>query len=171
MRRLVASGYLGGDPGAHGELLLLRPGRPSYARALLGDRRHWVRRLPGRLLQNIISHGIARIAEFLTGDAPEVIAHGFVSPLLRRLGESEIVDELRVIIGEGAHDGLLHVLVADASLAPPVSGLRPKERSRAGPGSGDADQAAGSELQELRGEVRAAGDTWITVSREFEPRT
>ena len=38
---------------------------PGYARALLGDKQHWVRQLPGQLLHNIISHGIARIAEFL----------------------------------------------------------------------------------------------------------
>jgi predicted dehydrogenase len=71
---------------------------PGYARALLGDRHHWVRRLPGRLLQNVISHGIARIAEFIKGDAPRVIAHGFVSPRLQNMGEHEIVDELRAIV-------------------------------------------------------------------------
>ena len=59
-----------------------------------------MRRLPGKLLHNIISHGIAKIAEFLTADSPQVIAHGFVSPLLKRMGESEIIDELRVIISE-----------------------------------------------------------------------
>ena len=37
---------------------------PGYATALLGDQQHWVRRLPGKLLHNIISHGVARIAEF-----------------------------------------------------------------------------------------------------------
>ena len=68
--------------------------------ALLGDKNHWVRRLPGRLLHNVISHGIARIAEFLTSDAPQVIAHGFVSPFLKQMNENEIVDELRVIISE-----------------------------------------------------------------------
>ena len=52
------------------------------------------------LLHNIISHGIARIAEFLTTDYPEVSAHGFVSPMLRGLGEKEIIDELRVVISE-----------------------------------------------------------------------
>ena len=41
-----------------------------------------------------------RIAEFLTSDTPQVIAYGFVSPLLRGMGETEIVDELRVIIAE-----------------------------------------------------------------------
>jgi hypothetical protein len=57
--------------------------------------------LPGKLLHNIISHGIARIAEFLTSDNLQVIAHGFVSPLLRSIGENEIVDELRVMICDG----------------------------------------------------------------------
>jgi predicted dehydrogenase len=75
-------------------------GGSGYARALLADKRHWVRRLPGKLLQNIISHGIARIAEFLTSESPEVIAYGFSSPFLQSMGESEIIDELRVIIRE-----------------------------------------------------------------------
>jgi predicted dehydrogenase len=75
-------------------------GGSSYAGALLGDKRHWVRRLPGKLLHNIISHGIARIAEHLTTDSPHIIAHGFISPLLKSMGESEIIDELRVIICE-----------------------------------------------------------------------
>jgi len=71
----------------------------SYAGALR-DKNHWIRRLPGRLLQNIISHGIARIAEFLTTDSPEVTAYGFISPFLKSVGETEIIDELRVIIHE-----------------------------------------------------------------------
>ena len=72
----------------------------GYARAVLGDAGHWVRRLPGQLLQNVISHGIARIAEFLTTDSPHVVAYGFTSPFLRKLGETGIIDELRVIIAE-----------------------------------------------------------------------
>jgi len=100
MRALVESGYLGGVPvhmeSYHGYDLT----DPNYARALLADKQHWVRKLPGQLLQNLISHGIARIAEFLTSDAPRVIAYGFVSPLLKRINENEIVDELRVIISE-----------------------------------------------------------------------
>jgi predicted dehydrogenase len=58
--------------------------------------------LPGKLLHNLVSHGIARIAEFLSGDVVQVFAQGFVSPSLQRLGESEIVDELRVLIVDGA---------------------------------------------------------------------
>lgn len=98
MRTLVRQGYLGGPPVHMESHYCYDLGDPDYARALLGDKRHWIRRLPGRLLQNIISHGIARIAEFLTGDAPHVIAHGFVSPHLKRIDETEITDELRVII-------------------------------------------------------------------------
>jgi predicted dehydrogenase len=100
MRALVQKGYLGG-PVVHMESYYCYDlSDPNYARALLGDKNHWVRRLPGKLLQNIINHGIARVAEFLTTDSPKVIAHGFVSPLLKQLNETEIVDELRVIISE-----------------------------------------------------------------------
>jgi predicted dehydrogenase len=101
MRNLVQSGYLGGSPVHMESHYSYDLGDASYAKALLADKQHWVRRLPGKLLQNIISHGIARIAEFLTGDAPLVIAYGFTSPLLKRIDEGEIVDEVRVIISEG----------------------------------------------------------------------
>jgi len=99
MRSLVKNGYLGGGP-VHMESYYSYSLDRGYAQTLLGDKNHWVRRLPGKLLHNVISHGIARIAEFLTSESPEVIAHGFTSPLLRSLGETEIVDELRVIICE-----------------------------------------------------------------------
>ena len=100
MRTLVQSGYLGGVPVHMESYYCYDLGEPGYARALLGDKQHWVRRLPGRLLHNIISHGIARIAEFLGSESPQVIAYGFVSPLLKRMDEREIIDELRVIICE-----------------------------------------------------------------------
>jgi predicted dehydrogenase len=100
MRDLVKSGYLGGNAVHIESYYGYNLADPSYARALLGDKRHWVRRLPGKLLQNVISHGIAGIAEFLTSDNPPVIAFGFVSPFLKSIGESEIIDELRVIISE-----------------------------------------------------------------------
>lgn len=73
-------------------------GNISYAKAFLNDTSHWLRSLPGTLTQNIISHGISKIAEFLTCDNPTVIAHGFTSPMLKSLDETQIIDELRVII-------------------------------------------------------------------------
>jgi len=98
MRELVNSGYLGGKPVHMESYYCYEFGDISYAKALLGDRDHWVRKLPGSLLQNIISHGISKIAEFLSGDNPTVIAHGFTSQLLKSIGEHDIVDEVRVII-------------------------------------------------------------------------
>lgn len=100
MRSLVQQGYLGGTPVHIESYYCYELGDSGYVRALLTDKQHWVRRLPGKLLHNIISHGIAKVAEFLTTDSPQVLAHGFVSPFLRAGGESEIIDELRVIISE-----------------------------------------------------------------------
>jgi predicted dehydrogenase len=100
MRQLVATGYLGAGPIHMESYYCYELGQSDYAGALLGDKAHWVRKLPGKLLQNIISHGIARIAEFLTTESPEVIAYGFSSPMLKKMGETEIVDELRVIVSE-----------------------------------------------------------------------
>ena len=101
MRRLIQDGFLGGPP-LHMESYYCYELDESsnYAKALLSDKKHWVRDLPGKLLQNIISHGIARVAEFLKTNDPQVIVCGFTSPGLRRAGETEIVDELRVIIRE-----------------------------------------------------------------------
>ena len=99
MRTLVQSGFLGDGP-VHIESYYGYQLGGAYVRALLGDKQHWVRRLPGQLLQNVISHGIARISEMLTTDAPQVMAYGFVSPLLKGMGETEVIDELRVIISE-----------------------------------------------------------------------
>jgi predicted dehydrogenase len=98
MRALVRAGYLG-DRVVHMESYYgYDLGDAMYARAFLGDRDHWVRRLPGGLAHNVISHGIARIAEFLEGEHPRVVAHGFASPSLRRAGGDDLVDELRVIV-------------------------------------------------------------------------
>src|SRR5207249_10206727 len=55
------------------------------------------------LLQNVISHGTARIAEFLTGNSRHVAACGFVGPFLRGIGEADMLDELRVIIVDERH--------------------------------------------------------------------
>jgi predicted dehydrogenase len=101
MRSLVQDGFLGGEPVHMESYYCYEISSVGYAGALLGDKRHWVRRLPGKLLHNIISHGIARIAEFLTGASPQVMAYGYTSPFLKSMGESEIIDELRVIICEG----------------------------------------------------------------------
>lgn len=100
MRSLVQGGFLGAGPVHMESYYCYEIGSSGYAGALLGDKRHWVRGLPGKLLHNIISHGIARVAEFLPGTSPRVIAYGYTSPFLKSMGETEIIDELRVIICE-----------------------------------------------------------------------
>lgn len=98
MRALVQAGYLGKGPVHMESYYCYELAATGYSGALLSDKTHWVRRLPGKLLHNIISHGIARIAELITGDSPRVVAHGFTSQCLRDRGETELIDELRVMI-------------------------------------------------------------------------
>ena len=102
MRELIRSGFLGGDPVHMESYYCYNLGDPKFAKAFLGDRDHWVRKLPGGLLHNIIGHGIIKIAGFFKSDAPTVIAHGFTSPMLRGIGETGIIDELRVIVTDGS---------------------------------------------------------------------
>jgi predicted dehydrogenase len=98
MRQLVRNGSLGGAPIHIESVFSYDLGDVSYVQSLLGDEKHWVRALPGKLLQNVISHGIAKIAEFLDGSDFTLSAQGFTSPTLRSAGENEIIDELRVAI-------------------------------------------------------------------------
>jgi len=103
MRSLVKDGYLGGPPVHMDCYYCYSLGDSSYAKALLGDKEYWVRKLPGKLLQNIISHGISKIAEHLDDERPEVNVIGFTSQILKSIGEEEIIDELRVTIKD-KHD-------------------------------------------------------------------
>jgi predicted dehydrogenase len=102
MRELVHAGAIGDAvvhmEGHYGYDL----GDPAYARAFLGQSDHWVRRLPGGLLQNVISHGIARIAEFLHGKSWRVTAQAFTSPSLTDIECENVLDELRVMIVDEA---------------------------------------------------------------------
>jgi len=122
MRSIVRNGFLGGSPVHMESYYCYEISKAGYSGALLGDKKHWVRRLPGMLLQNIISHGIARIAEFLAGDSPEVITYGFTSPLLRSMGETEIIDELRVIIHDV--DGTTAYFTFSSQMRPGLHGFR-----------------------------------------------
>ncbi len=122
LRALVQSGFLGGVSVHMESYYCYEIAKTGYAGALLGDKQHWVRCLPGKLLQNIISHGIARIAEFLEGDSAEVVAYGSTSPLLRALGETDIIDELRVIIHDA--NGTTAYFTFSSQMRPGLHGLR-----------------------------------------------
>ena len=98
MRKLVAQGFLGGEPVHLESHWSYDLGDVNYVGPLLGNPDHWVRRLPGQLLHNIISHGIARLAEFLDDDVTELVASTHQSKQLQSLGGQDVMDELRVLM-------------------------------------------------------------------------
>jgi predicted dehydrogenase len=98
MRRLVSQGFLGGKPVLLESHFSYDVEDRSYVGALVGNHQHWLRQLPGQLFHNLISHGIAKLAEFLDDDISQIVAIADQSPRLRDLGGEEILDELRVVI-------------------------------------------------------------------------
>jgi len=101
MREMLADGFLGATPVHLESYWSYDLGDINYVGPLLGNADHWVRRLPGGLLHNIISHGIARLAEFLDDDISDLVARAHQSEQLRELGGQEVLDELRVLIRDG----------------------------------------------------------------------
>ena len=97
MRNLVDGGFLGGDVVHVESYWPYDLGDTSYVGPVLGNPDHWVRRLPGQLVHNIISHGISRIAEFLADDVV-IQASAHQSEKLRDMGGQEVIDELRVML-------------------------------------------------------------------------
>jgi predicted dehydrogenase len=98
MRRLLSEGFLGGRPIHLESYWSYDLGDTSYVAPMLGNRDHWVRQMPGQLLHNIISHGIAKLAEFLNDEVTEIVATAHQSEQLRSLGAQEVLDELRVLM-------------------------------------------------------------------------
>ena len=98
LRRLVKGGFLGGKPVHLESYWSYDLGDLRYASAFLSNPTHWVRQLPGQLFQNIISHGIAKLTEFLDDELVEIVATAHQSEQLRSLGAGDVLDELRVLI-------------------------------------------------------------------------
>jgi predicted dehydrogenase len=98
MRDLVGEGFLKGSPLHMESYWSYDLGDTSYVAPVVGNREHWVRQLPGQLLHNLISHGVARLAEFLDDDVTEICATADQSPRMRALGGGEVLDELRVLL-------------------------------------------------------------------------
>jgi predicted dehydrogenase len=107
MRRLVRDGFLGGRPIHLESYWSYDLGDRSYVAPMLGNRNHWVRQLPGQLFHNIISHGIAKLAEFVDDELTEIAASAHQSEQLRSLGADEVIDELRVLIRDKNGTGTL----------------------------------------------------------------
>src|SRR5262249_29670169 len=98
MRRLIKAGFLSGRPVHLESYWSYDLGDTSYVGPMLGNRNHWVRQLPGQLFHNIISHGIAKLAEFLDDELTEILATAHQSEQLRSLSAQEVMDELRVLM-------------------------------------------------------------------------
>jgi len=98
MRRVVKDGFLGGKPVHLESYWYYNLGDLTYVGPLLGNRSHWVRQLPGQLFHNLISHGIARLAEFLDDKLALITATAHQSSQLQLLGAEDVLDELRVLI-------------------------------------------------------------------------
>jgi predicted dehydrogenase len=122
MRRLVASGFLGGPPVHIESSFSYSLDDTTYVGPLLSSKSHWVRKLPGQLFQNLISHGISRIAEHLRGDLAVLSATAHQSPRLRSLGGQEILDELRVCLRDS--EGTTASFCFSTQIKPPVNRLR-----------------------------------------------
>jgi predicted dehydrogenase len=98
LRRLVKKGFLGGKPVHLESYFYYDLTDARSVGSFLGNRDHWVHQLPGQLFHNVVSHGIAKLAEFLDDDISQIVAIADQSPRLRHLGGEEILDELRVVI-------------------------------------------------------------------------
>lgn len=122
MRRLIRQGYLGGPPVHMDAYYCYDLGEERFAKVFLGNKSHWVRKLPGQLMQNIISHGLIKIVEYMAGNNIKVIAHGFTSNLLKKIGESDLKDELRVIIQDDRQTTAYFTF--STQMRPPLKELR-----------------------------------------------
>lgn len=87
-RRRIAAGEIGAV--RHVESVLGYALDGQFGAAMKSDPNHWVRRLPGGLFQNTISHPLYRITDLMTDERPGIDAQWFS----RR--ELEIPTELRV---------------------------------------------------------------------------
>lgn len=122
LRRLIEDGFLGGEPIHMESVQCFNHDDPTYGKVLLGDKTHWVRALPGSLLQNLISHSVSKIAEYISTDNPTVIANGLTSPMLKKMGQTDIVDEVRAIIHDS--DNRTAYLTFSTQIGPKVDTFR-----------------------------------------------
>jgi predicted dehydrogenase len=98
MRSLIKEGFLGGKPVHLESHFSYELGDAGYVGAFLGNSKHWVHQLPGQLFHNILSHGLAKLVEFLNDEVTEIIAIAHQSPSLQTFPGTRIMDELRVLV-------------------------------------------------------------------------
>jgi predicted dehydrogenase len=122
MRRLLRAGFLGGPPVHLESHFSYNLADPSYVGPILGNRNHWVRQLPGQLFHNVVSHGLAKLAEFLDSEIVELQASAHQSPALRGMGGGDLCDELRVFLRDTR--GTTAFFSFSTQIKPPVNELR-----------------------------------------------
>ncbi|MGB6974752.1 MAG: Gfo/Idh/MocA family oxidoreductase [Terracidiphilus sp.] len=100
LRQRIASGELGDI--VHLESLYGYDLSGEYGMALRRDPQHWVHRLPGRLLQNVLDHALNKIVPYVADENPFVHAIAYQANSDRSQQDGELLDELRVMIRGGA---------------------------------------------------------------------
>jgi predicted dehydrogenase len=90
MRQLISDGAIG-EP-VHVESFYGYNLSGPFGTAIMREPEHWVRKLPGQILQNNIDHLINKVVEFIADEDPEMNVSGY------RLPEVDLYDELRVMI-------------------------------------------------------------------------
>jgi predicted dehydrogenase len=97
LRRLHESGVLGNP--VHVESSIGYDLQGEFGMALRRDPQHWVRRLPGKLFQNMLDHVLNKITPFLADENPLVHAIAWQAEAASGAGvRDELLDELRVMI-------------------------------------------------------------------------
>lgn len=119
MRKLVENGILG-EP-VHIEAIMGYSLEGSFGKAFTNDRNHWIYDLPGKLFQNVISHLVYKVLEFMPDDIPSVQVYGALWNRSLREKQVDILDELRVIL---ACREVTAYLTFSANMSPPYSFLR-----------------------------------------------
>jgi predicted dehydrogenase len=100
LRRLVQRNVLGEI--VHVESLLGYELNGPFGSSVLSDPNHWVHRLPGKLLQNVLDHLLNKITEFLTEEKLCVHAHAWQKSGASLRLAYDLPDELRVMVtGKG----------------------------------------------------------------------
>jgi predicted dehydrogenase len=93
MRSMIKNGILGGPP-IHIESIWCHEHSTEY----ITDKNHWIRKLPGKIVHDLISHGIGFIGEYMNCLDPDVITKAFVSPYIQKIKEESLIDEIRATV-------------------------------------------------------------------------
>lgn len=75
LKQFISRGRLG-DP-VHIESYYGYDLTSAFGQALQSDDHHWIHQLPGKLLNNVIDHGINKVIGFFPDEAPEIVARAY----------------------------------------------------------------------------------------------